>query len=146
MNGPVNNQELADIEPDLDEVSEAVVQAYEALPPTFREQWELFGELGPDELTERIRADFADQPAERREILIAYLGRRLGYRRYLHTTARLRIQPLWDLLHRENFERLTEGDRQILWMIACTTQRVRQTLHELAHQAGVVGVACIEGR
>ena len=131
------DQPLDGIEPGLDEVSEVVVQAYEALPESFREQWDLFGTLGPDELAERIRRDFEDRPRERREILVAYLGRRLGYKRHLHRAEDLQIKPLWDLLRLESFERLTHADREILWMVACTTQRIRQTLHPKAALAAI---------
>ncbi len=119
-------------EPGLDEVSEVVVRAFEALPDDFKARWALFGSIGPEEMAERIRADFRDRPTERREILTAYLGRRLGYSRYLYSTTKIRELPLWDVQHAEEFAKLGEADRDILWMIAHTTQSVRHTLHPKA--------------
>lgn len=130
-------QELEPIEPDAEKVSKAVVEAYESFPGDFRARWDLYGEIDPIDLAQRVRNDFEEQPRERREILIAYLARRIGYRWYLHRSTNLTVQPLWDLLRRESFEQLTEADREILWMVACTTQKIRQTLHPKAALAAI---------
>lgn len=127
----------APVEPDVAEVSEIVVTAFETLPPDFRERWELFDEIPAWELAERIKAHFENQPRERRNILIAYLARKLGYRWLFGSTTKLHVEPLWDLLRADRFALLDEDDRRILWMIACTSRRVQQTLHPKAALAAI---------
>ncbi len=125
------------IEPGIDEVSEAVVQAYEALPGDLRTRWELYEDLDPAELGDRVRAGFEHDPKERREILIAYLARRLGFRWIPGRSSRLQVQPLWDLLREREFRKLDADDRALLWMIACSSRAVRQTLHPKASLAAI---------
>lgn len=127
----------AQIEPGIEEVSEAVVQAYEALPLDFRERWDLFDALDPVELAERVREGFANDPKERREILIAYLAKRLGFHWMPGRAARLKVQPLWDLLEAGEFAKLDVDDRNLLWIIACSSRRIRQTLHPKAALAAI---------
>lgn len=130
--------EFADpIEPGIDEVSEAVVQAYEALPTNFLDRWDLFDNMGPEELAARVREGFANDPKERREILIAYLAKRLGFHWVPGRASRLRVAPLWDLLRADEFAKLNTEDRGLLWMIACSSRKVRHTLHPKASLAAV---------
>ena len=124
-------------EPGIEEVSEAVVHAYEALPEDLRARWDLFADMDADEIAARVRQGFANDPSERREVLIAYLARQIGYRWIPGRATRLQVQPLWDLLRADTFAKLDRDDRHLLWMIACSSRKVRRTLHPKA------ALACI---
>lgn len=129
--------EFEEVVPDEAEVTEAVVEAYEALPSDFKEQWQAVRHLAADELVERVQTDFADSPAERRDVLTAHIAQRLGYLFYLSRRDSLLTKPLWDLQDRDTFERLDQHDRRVVWMIAGSTQVTRPTLHPAAALAAI---------
>ncbi len=138
--------EIEDLFHDADDVVDVVTEAYERLPRDFKRQWEVFESLSSDELGDRVRADFANEPDARREILIAYLAQRLGYWRYLNRVSSLTSDPLWDLLHKKGFDRIDDGDRQLLWMIAGSTRKVRSYLEPRAALAAVALWRLDDGR
>jgi len=119
------------------EVSGAVVDCFADLPRTFREQWDLVADIDPETLVERVEEDFENEPDLRREILTSYLAQRLGYTRLFHRRESLVTEPLWDLLLAENFAQLDAYDRDILWMIAASTRRVRTYIEPRAAVAAI---------
>lgn len=116
--------------------AETIASTVARIPKDFRKTWKLFDNLSSTEIVDSVIRDYDTAPAERRDVLTAFLSKRLGYSRFSRR-ARLTSRPLWDVLSAESFDVLDAHDRDVLWLIAQTTAKVSTSMHPKAALAAI---------